>query len=361
MLSKTRYKFKVSAFLLCLAATGLATSCKHRGQVSGVKVIGGVEDYDIAPAVVGLVMLKSGEPSGVCTGTIVRADLVLTAAHCVINGAPDEVVVFQKAGVPGQGLATVPHSIGIIGFPDYDPAQKGMRPNKDLAFVVFKPQTFAASPKASFSKTPAKIDQDVTLVGYGDTGIRDSDSNPQLKRFSGHNKVSNILSKYGSAIEILTSKVGFTTSGSGQGDSGGPLLDSQGEILGTAHVHAFDLPENKTKQSNDYISDDNLLRSVYCNIFNPGLAAFIAAVMADPNPTKATVKHIHATPFEDGSSRSSSRSSSSSPSSSSTELRCDGNRYCKDGWGWLTDGEQACDSSAPGWLAEKKGCSCQCG
>ena len=359
MLSKTHNKFKVSAFLLCLTMTGLATSCKHRGQVSGVKVIGGVEDYDSAPAVVGLVMFKSGQPSEVCTGTIVRADLVVTAAHCVINGAPDEVVVFQKAGVPGQSLATLPHSIEIIGFPDYDPAQKGMRSNKDLAFVVFKPQTFAAIPKASFSKTPAKIDQDVTLVGYGDTGIRDSGSHPHLKRFIGHNKISNILTESGSAIEILSSKVGFTTSGSGQGDSGGPLLNNQGDILGTAHVNAFGLPENTTKQNNDYISDDNPLRSFYCNIFNPGLAAFIAAVMADPNPTKATVQHIHATPFEDTSSSPSSSNRSSSISR--TELRCDGNRYCKDGWGWLTDGEQACDSSAPGWLADNKGCSCRCG
>ena len=45
----------------------------------------------------------------------------------------------------------------------------------------------------------------------------------------------------------------------------------------------------------------------------------------------------------------------------STDISCPGNRYCRDGWGWLNDGDGGCSASSSSWKAEFKGCSCACG
>lgn len=44
------------------------------------------------------------------------------------------------------------------------------------------------------------------------------------------------------------------------------------------------------------------------------------------------------------------------------------NPFCKNGWGWLNEGECGCfggstmvEPAAPGWIPEKRGCSVKCG
>lgn len=37
------------------------------------------------------------------------------------------------------------------------------------------------------------------------------------------------------------------------------------------------------------------------------------------------------------------------------------NPYCKNGWGWLKEGECGCVAGSPGWNAAQRGCSVKCG
>jgi hypothetical protein len=36
------------------------------------------------------------------------------------------------------------------------------------------------------------------------------------------------------------------------------------------------------------------------------------------------------------------------------------NPYCKNGYGWLNEGECGCVAGSPGWIPDKKGCSIRC-
>ena len=345
------WDFLTSALGVVIAGTAivlglvLLSSCKHVNQSSRTKIIGG-EEADTPLPVVGLLSMKDKHGVSVCTGTVVRHDLILTAAHCV-EKSPDSVIVFRNFSQDSQLLGALPQSLRFVVFPGYDPALH-FSMNADVAFLVFPPQTFAGSPKASFASKPVTKSERVALIGYGDTEIRDDDSNPQFKRFVGSNVVENVDPQYGDLILLSTSTVGMATSGLGQGDSGGSLFNAQGQIVGVAHVNIFDLPKERSHFNNQYISAANKLYSGYVNIFNPGIEEFIAAVMADQNHTQATVEKIKPTPIK-------------AELEEVSDITCEGNSFCKGGWGWLKEGESSCSSSSPQWLADKKGCSCRCG
>lgn len=345
--SKKFHRFStLKSLALFVAVFSLTSSCKHRASGSGAKVIGGIENYDIHPSVIGLYMAVGDQINSVCTGTVVRHDLVVTAAHCLKGKKFDHVFAFDKASDTDDPSKVLPTSIGTVIFPDYDPDEKGLIMNKDVAFVVFRPHALDKYPVASFASKEAVEGQEVSVVGYGHIVYDDRSSNPDQKRYAGRNRIMNVYTEYGSVIVLATTTIANGEAGLGSGDSGGPLLNNKDEILGIAQSNSLKLPDTPLKSNNDVITGDNPLKSAYTNIFNPGIAAFIAAVMKDPAPTQSAVQHIRATPIK--------------ASNGQTEPRCDRNQYCKDGWGWLHEGEDGCSSSTSGWIADKTGCSCRC-
>ena len=338
---------KTTSAIVLVALLSLTPACKHRTSGSDAKVVGGIENYTIHPSVVGLYLAMGAQINTVCTGTVVRHDLVVTAAHCLKGKKFDRVFAFDKGSDTDDPSKVLPTSIGTVTFPDYDPEEKGLIMNKDVGFVVFGPHALDKYPVASFASKEAVEDQEVSVVGYGQIVYDDRSSNADQKRYAGRNRIVKIYTEYGGVIVLATTTIANGEAGLGSGDSGGPLLNNKDEILGIAQSNALKLPDTPLKSNNDAISADNPLKSAYTNIFNPGIAAFIDAVMKDPYPTQSAVQHIRATPI--------------AADSNQTESRCDGNRYCKDGWGWLNEGDSGCSSSTPGWLADKKGCSCRCG
>lgn len=67
---------------ILLAALLSPISCSF-DTTSGLKVVGGTEDYTSHPAVVFLLIEKQDLTLGACTGTFISGTKVLTAAHCV--------------------------------------------------------------------------------------------------------------------------------------------------------------------------------------------------------------------------------------------------------------------------------------
>jgi V8-like Glu-specific endopeptidase len=362
---------------------------------------------------VGLLVSSQGEIQGSCTGTIVRDDLVLTAAHCVSAHGIDEVVIYDnhKGDVALRKVSKT-----FVVFPGYDTDAKSNNGalatlGKDLAFAVFGKGTFNSYAKAKIAAASAKPGDQVHLVGYGDTGFKDNSSNPQLKRFYGSNKVEAVQHNFGDALMLATTVVGMTTAGLGQGDSGGPLFNANGEVVGVAKANAMDVLPDGTNTPNEVINDKNPLRSIYVNVASAGVAPFINAVMVESAPTSATGQTVKVSdgpatgsqggvaangkPYcknnggegygmafdcgagsglvckkDDGSSFADSsicvvRGRGSVPSAEPDPrvaegdyLKCPDNKFCKDGFGWLTQGEQGCTTAVKGF--KENGCSCRC-
>ena len=334
---------------------------------SETKVVGGSVDYISSPAVIGLLIKLPGDGTSTCTAAVVRDDLVLTAAHCVIDTKATEILPFFNLSdqdhdpFRSHKLATKT----FITFPDYDPTNVQSSWGSDVAFAVFPKGTFSDYPHLKVATDVVKKSDSVTLIGYGQIGIRDKKSNPEMKRYHGTNTVENIIAEAADSIFLDTKSVSAATAGLGQGDSGGPLLNSKNEIIGVAHANSFVLPEYADKSTNSYISETNKLVSIYTSVFDPSVHAFISAVMNEPSPTDATVQGLKATPTTYGKVAASAPTPTSPPPLPTTptppvSLECKNNKFCKEGWGWLAKGESGCSAAVAEWNGNKNGCSCNC-
>ncbi len=276
-----KIKFKI-VNLLVLVVT--FSSCgKSNAPSSDLNLVNGTVDYKSSPGVIGLYIKRTGHGKQECTGTIVRHDLVLTAAHCILEGV--ENVVFPFRNLADEGDLTGLESRGLksslfVTHPKYqevDHRNLYSFLKADVAFVIFEKNTFInwAKPLVISEKSPNPGDS-VKLIGYGHASISEG-----LKfgiRRSGTAKVNRILSDFSNAIRIGRTW-GSRDADPQEGDSGGPMLNEKGEILGTL-TGGWD--------ANHYV-----------NLNDKGIKAFIARVMRDPNPTKSTGQNIDAVNFED--------------------------------------------------------------
>ncbi|MCX6109766.1 MAG: trypsin-like serine protease [Proteobacteria bacterium] len=285
-----------SLHYVALSVAAAAFACKTTTVHSdaSVKVIGGSEDYTTNPAAIGLLM-TGGMGTFLCTGAVVRDDLVVTAAHCIVDFKSKVVKPFfdlsDDANSPAlfqRGLS----SSSFLVFPTYSAANTALISlNSDIAFIVFPKGTFADYPQAKFASQGVAVGDVVTMVGYGQTAFHDHGSNPQKKRFSGTNQVAEINHSVADAILLKSAVLSETTAATGQGDSGGAVFNTSGEIIGISNANAM----LGNSRDHPVKSAEKPIGSYCVNSRDPGVAAFIAAVMNDPNPTTATVQGIKPT------------------------------------------------------------------
>jgi V8-like Glu-specific endopeptidase len=181
---------------------------------------------------IGAVMDNSGGGGfyNICTGTLVADKVVLTAAHCVVDGdgvvsAPSTMgfAVGPDAAHPTQ-LSTVTQ---VFVHEGYNAA--GMSAHNDLAILVLRNSIHNAEPLPFNCNTLAGsglVGQAVQAVGYGDT--RSSGSNNTRKFFASEDVVS--IAAYDLTVD------GHGTAGVCSGDSGGPVLRRNNGVVQTVGV-----------------------------------------------------------------------------------------------------------------------------
>lgn len=197
---------------------------------------GGERDSD-HPAAVGLFSTSSG---GVCSGTLIAPNLVLTAQHCVARVESQQVICGQtnfgaKYSASNTFVTTEPYLTRDAG--NYTRAQEIIVPdgtgdmcNEDIALIILSQNI----PNSQAVPIPPRLDSPVapreayTAIGYGHTGDGSG---------AGVRRILEGLSIQCEGTDCPTyssvqDKEFLGDEGTCQGDSGGPAIDQQGRVLG---------------------------------------------------------------------------------------------------------------------------------
>ncbi len=234
-----------------LAALGLSLlpmACGAEGQ-SGSEVLPlGQGQAEIADgkvdgenfAVVAIVS-ASRRSIGLCSGTLVAPNLVLTARHCVAE-VEDETVnctdePSSRVFAPGN-LRVSPSTSLEVGVPFF-PVADILVPEgdklcgADIALLILDGQfrADAIEPIAPRLEEPVLRGEALTAVGYGDT-LEEGDGSG-LRRIQDGLEVVCSAERCGNPEQILSTEF-LGNGGVCSGDSGGPALDASGRVIGVA-------------------------------------------------------------------------------------------------------------------------------
>ena len=186
------------------------------------RIVGGKDVTDLAlfPSY----GFNAGE--GLCGGTLIHPDIVMTAAHCgtafkdgwqqggiTINGADSQLVAVAQS---------VPH-------PDYDPGTE----YNDIMLVKLAEPIAAPLQKLNFDPNVPPDGTTVTVIGYGDT-TEGGQGSFQLQQVQSTTASFDTCNGYFGTInkDIQVCMDSSKGKDSCQGDSGGPLMLSDGTQIG---------------------------------------------------------------------------------------------------------------------------------
>jgi len=205
-----------------------------------------------SPLVRLLISGLSGE--GVCTGTVIDNNIILTAAHC-LEGVILNITVETTAGNKAVENYAVPQT--------YRDVPSG---NTTVAFddvaLIFTREAIGIQPMPLLiTKSPA-IGVSGFIGGYGETAPGSLDATPRAGR-------ANVTSVTNDHVEV---RFEGNQAHPCRGDSGGPLVVSEG-ILSTKAIVGV------VSQSDPSVPEERICRpgdiTLYTNLRSPSVLAFL--------------------------------------------------------------------------------------
>jgi hypothetical protein len=244
------------------AYIGLATlaiasaSCKSRDG-SVVKVANGLEaGAEEYPYVI------RGDVAGGCTSTIISPNVVLTASHCVMDESDMNSPDFIENGLKKRDILSTYKYFAPSGEIQpraiyAHPGADGQGNGWDLAVAIFAKGAFQGE-SAKISKTPAKENDLITMVGFGDNNNIKETGGGDTKR-KGTNTISDVTIKgmfriVGAAKNAPGTKGTGEATSVGSGDSGGPAF--AGDTADLVGVASWKLVEGNQTE-NGYVDIHN--------------------------------------------------------------------------------------------------------
>ncbi|XP_037711531.1 trypsin beta-like [Drosophila subpulchrella] len=230
-------------FLKCLTLLlGCALLCEGRVPQVDQRIIGGFPlTIETVPWQVYLKMKVTNDFGEdrykSCGGVIYKKDIILTAAHCIVNITTDDISVYFGSAKNASGeLVKVSKA---ISHEDYNGVHYSYA--YDIAVLVLSspiPLGVNASTIEIADETPEAGTAALT-TGWGDKDANDTDSssNTLLGTFVTIQDLHSCRVLYYIADYFITdSMICVNNFGRGvcNGDSGGPLVNSNGELIGLA-------------------------------------------------------------------------------------------------------------------------------
>ncbi|HVH41669.1 MAG TPA: trypsin-like serine protease, partial [Labilithrix sp.] len=195
-----------------------------------------------------LAIRSHGVLIGLCTGTVVAPNLVLTARHCVADTDDSALCTANGTALSGavvhadrspsdldvyRGAAAIPTI-----YEDYDRKSAAATGktlvvegstlcNADLAFLVV--DHTLPGPYAPIRTTATAVGASLTAVGYGLTETGDTPALRQQRGSISVRAIGKISYSGGAGLGDAELLVGESAS---SGDSGGPLLSTSGALVG---------------------------------------------------------------------------------------------------------------------------------
>lgn len=177
------------------------------------------------PAVAGLVIFRGDGAVGLCSGTLVTPDVIVTAAHCLLDGPARVVAAFFADGATEVDYDVVAYAI----HPDFDPAVLAYA---DIALVAVDRPVAGVPPMPLAAAKPRPRTRGI-IVGYGqdeagNVGAKEMGTVrlkpcPRIFRRAGIGR-----GQLAGSLCWRPRKRGHDTC---QGDSGGPLIIG-GDVAG---------------------------------------------------------------------------------------------------------------------------------
>jgi secreted trypsin-like serine protease len=256
---------------MAIAATALLVSCGSDGggsesidqcgalglsaTTATAKIANGTDCSDLnkSPVVIVIKNLADGS-AGICSGTMISANKVLTAAHCLEDAVNIDVIL----GVSASKQAYITSNSWQI-HPNFARSSNGILSNDVGVINVPVPLPLPTVPVLS-SSAP-QVGQKAVIFGYGSTGT--ADDYGQLR--SGVMKIAAV-----DAGRIFANYEGGTSNVC-SGDSGGPLLLQIGNQLTIGGTTSYG--DSRTCSVGE--------QSVFMNLQSPSIQSFLRSAAPD--------------------------------------------------------------------------------
>lgn len=202
------------------------------------KIAGGERD-ESNTAVVGIFNAEFG---GICTGTLIAPNLVLTAQHCVAPTATQQVIC-GRAGF-GDAYPARSFRVSTSSYLFHLPSMREVREvvvppgardlcGSDIALLILRNNVRETDAVPLVPRVDLTVEggEAYTALGYGETNGTDGESG--IRRIlDGRSVFCDGPDCPDWAIGGLEDNEWIGSEGTCQGDSGGPALDEQGRVIG---------------------------------------------------------------------------------------------------------------------------------